>query len=130
MPGIADSDTIRVRPRQDTLLPEWALLSLHESVFVAEQISIQKRGAILSGLNTSVVGSLLLTVPPTNEQLDILYAVVKIMEPVDCTVEKVKKSIGRLEEYRAALITAAVTGQLEVADARPYRTGCARMAAC
>ncbi|MAA73151.1 MAG: restriction endonuclease subunit S [Salinisphaeraceae bacterium] len=114
VPGIADSDTIRVRPRHKELLPEWALLSLHESVFVEEQISVQKRGAILSGLNTSVVALLLLTVPPTNEQLDILYALDKVLPSFDDTVKKVRKSIASLEEYRAALITAAVTGQLEL----------------
>ncbi|MBN9342690.1 MAG: restriction endonuclease subunit S, partial [Comamonadaceae bacterium] len=39
LPGIADSDTIRIRPNLMQLVSGWALLLLHEAQFVAEQIS-------------------------------------------------------------------------------------------
>ena len=49
-PGIADSDTIRIRPNSLRLKPEWAVTLLHEANFVSEQIAAERRGAILSGL--------------------------------------------------------------------------------
>lgn len=111
-PGIADSDTIRIRPNHSRLLAEWALTLLHEAHFVSEQISAERRGAILSGLNTTVVGGLLFTAPPVDEQNNILSALDRILSRDDTIVAKVTETINRLVEYRAALITAAVTGKL------------------
>lgn len=112
-PGIIDSDTIRIRPDPKALLPEWALLLLHEASFVAAQIDATRRGAILSGLNTSVVGSLLLTMPPADEQAMIIERIKTSVEPLEDAAAKTTKAISHLAKYRAVLITAAVTGNME-----------------
>ncbi|MER9023240.1 hypothetical protein NKI01_11830 [Mesorhizobium sp. M0815] len=112
LPGIADSDTIRIRPNTSRLRPEWALLLLHEARFVSEQITAERRGAILSGLNTTVVGSLLFTVPPTAEQSQIIQQIDNEIGPIQNVVALIDTSISRLQEHRAALVTAAVTGQV------------------
>jgi len=115
IPGIIDSDTIRVRPCKDILLSEWALLSLQQSAYVSEQIAMMKRGAILSGLNTSVVGSLLLVVPPKLEQKEVLKNIKGFSAAIEKQNNVVTKTIAALQEYRSALITNAVTGQIKVA---------------
>ncbi|WP_200332955.1 hypothetical protein [Thiocystis violacea] len=111
-PGIADSDTIRIRPNRFRLMPEWALMLLHEAQFVSEQIAAERRGAILSGLNTTVVGSLIFTLPPETEQRELIDHLGALLSPIDVITEKVRGTIEKLAEYRSALITAAVTGQI------------------
>ncbi|WP_281269184.1 restriction endonuclease subunit S [Thiocapsa rosea] len=111
-PGIADSDTIRIRPNRLRLIPEWALLLLHEALFVSEQIAAERRGAILSGLNTAVVGGLILTLPPVTEQRALMDHLGALLSPIGAIAERVRDTIDKLVEYRAALITTAVTGQI------------------
>ncbi len=50
--------------------------------------------------------------PPMVEQLDIANALSKSLDDADCVGRKISESITALNEYRSALITAAVTGQL------------------
>jgi type I restriction enzyme S subunit len=112
LPGIIDSDTIRIRPDQRKLQSEWAILLLHDALFISAQIASERRGAILSGLNTTVVGALLLTLPPINEQIEVLNKIAPWVSSLDAAKSKIGKSIDRLNEYRAALITSAVTGKM------------------
>lgn len=112
LPGIADSDTIRIRPRRGMLSPGWAIALLHDAQFVADQIASERRGAILSGLNTTVVGSILFTVPPEKEQLDIVRKIEDEVRPIDNVVALIDSAMVKLREHRLVLITAAVTGQL------------------
>ncbi|WP_412033092.1 restriction endonuclease subunit S [Nitratireductor aquimarinus] len=112
VPGIADSDTIRIRPEPTRLKPEWALLLLHEAQFISEQIAAERRGAILSGLNTTVVGSLLFTVPPVDEQTNVIQGVRRSIDPIQHATDLICSSIVKLQEQRLALITAAVTGRV------------------
>lgn len=112
VPGIADSDTIRIRPNRGRLLPDWALTLLHEAQFVSEQIAAQRRGAILSGLNTAVVGGLIFTVPPVAEQRELMKELDALLYPIDAIAERIRETIDKLAEYRSALITSVVTGHI------------------
>ncbi|HHE8168212.1 TPA: restriction endonuclease subunit S [Pseudomonas aeruginosa] len=112
IPGIADSDTIRIRPKKRILIADWAITLLHDAQFVADQIASERRGAILSGLNTTVVGSIKLTVPPVDEQCLIILHVRDLVEPLDEAVALIESTENKLREHRTALITAAVTGQI------------------
>lgn len=112
--GIADSDTIRIRLNH-SLFSHWMLENtLQYASYVSEQIALEKRGAILAGLNTSIIDNLLIAVPPMNEQQKIAAFGTKMLEKNSSLKESLISSIDRLKEYRAALITAAVTGQINV----------------
>lgn len=112
--GIADSDTIRIRLNH-SLFSHWMLENtLQYASYVSEQIALEKRGAILAGLNTSIIDNLLIAVPPMNEQQKIAAFGTKMLEKNSSLRENLISSIDRLKEYRAALITAAVTGQINV----------------
>lgn len=50
--------------------------------------------------------------PPMVEQLDIADGLYKKLDDADCVGRRISESITGLYEYRSALITAAVTGQL------------------
>jgi type I restriction enzyme S subunit len=55
-------------------------------------------------------------VPPDLEQSEILAKVQIDLEKLDCVVRKTERSIELLKEHRSALITAAVTGQIDLRD--------------
>jgi type I restriction enzyme S subunit len=61
--------------------------------------------------------------PPLLEQLAIADYISRETQQLDRMVEKIEEAIERLHDYRAALITAAVTGKIDVrgqsADNRP-----------
>lgn len=59
----------------------------------------------------------LIPVPPLPEQRAIAAYLDRETAAIDALVAKVETAIERLQEYRAALITAAVTGQIDVREA-------------
>lgn len=60
---------------------------------------------------------IILPVPPEPEQVAIADHLDKKTATIDRLIRTVQEAIDRLQEYRSALITAAVTGQLEAGEA-------------
>ena len=58
--------------------------------------------------------SLKFPMPPIEQQADLVVEYDKQKRWTDSTIEKTESSIDRLREFRSALITAAVTGQIDV----------------
>ena len=82
------------------------------------------------GLGFSQVGEVRVPVPPPELQPEILRVIDQEMHKIDRLLERQSASIARLQEYRAALITAAVTGQIDVAaHSRPSETAPQRVVA-
>lgn len=59
---------------------------------------------------------LLVPVPPLTEQRRILEVIEQEVGSFPATMQRLSDSISRLQEYRQALITAAVTGQLDIGE--------------
>jgi len=55
--------------------------------------------------------------PPRDEQNNIVAFLEKETAHTDAIIAKVQESIARLKEYRTALISAAVTGRIDVREA-------------
>jgi len=53
-------------------------------------------------------------IPPLSEQHAIAAFLDRETAHIDNTIDKIKVSKGKLEEYRSALISAAVTGKIDV----------------
>jgi type I restriction enzyme, S subunit len=63
------------------------------------------------------VKSLWLPIPPYAEQRAIADYLDRAMGRIDAMVAKVEAAIERLQEYRTAVITAAVTGKIDARGA-------------
>ena len=91
----------------------YLLLLLLSSQFTALSVLEAERVA-MPKLNRETLGDLRMPVPPSREQeatADFLeYETAKI----DALVAKIETAIKRFQEYRTALITAAVTGKIDV----------------
>lgn len=78
------------------------------------QFSIGSGGAIQQHFNVSTAMDLVIPVPPTNEQESIAAHLAKQTAKIDTLTAEAQRAIDLLQERRTALISAAVTGQIDV----------------
>jgi type I restriction enzyme S subunit len=77
------------------------------------QYGLGSEGALQQHFNVETSKEVIVSLPPVEEQEAIAnYIVLTIQDEAD-RANKVQKSLALLDEYRAALITSAVTGQIE-----------------
>ncbi|MGH2510290.1 MAG: restriction endonuclease subunit S, partial [Ktedonobacteraceae bacterium] len=86
---------------------------LFNSDYGQEFLHLVKTGALHPHLNCGHVKFFDVLIPPMDEQLAISRQLDENLNAITGAVDAVQKSVERLTEYRAALITAAVTGQPE-----------------
>ena len=107
---------IRLRPR--VALTSWFLVSSLNSSAVRHQIELAaKTAAGIWKITGEDVQCLVIAVPPVPEQLQIEKWASYTTATIDALVAKVRDAIDRLKELRTALISAAVTGKIDVRDA-------------
>ncbi len=63
------------------------------------------------------VGQFVTPLPPLNEQHEIVGYINKKTAKIDALISKIHEAINKLQEYRTALISAAVTGKIDVREA-------------
>jgi type I restriction enzyme S subunit len=73
-----------------------------------------KQGAGQPNLNTDIVKSLRLGIPPLDEQRTIIESISELAKQFDTLIAEAQRAIDLLQERRTALISAAVTGQIDV----------------
>ena len=68
----------------------------------------------VTGINRNVIGHLRVSVPPAEQQREIAASVDRLADATSALVKRLTRQIDLLVEHRQALITAAVTGELEI----------------
>jgi type I restriction enzyme S subunit len=76
-------------------------------------------GTAQTNISVPIVQFMPVPRPPVNEQRAISDYLDGETAKLDRMMEKVEAAIDRLQEYRTALITAAVTGKIDVRGAAP-----------
>jgi len=107
-------DTARVAPRTGVDVG-WLVYALQSSPVFA-QLEAGAVGATIRGINIFSLKRASLPVPPREEQVVIRQHLDVQMHRLDELVASVREVTERLREYRSALITAAVTGQIDVRE--------------
>ncbi|MFO0589897.1 MAG: restriction endonuclease subunit S [Polyangiaceae bacterium] len=100
--------------RRPTVGSEWFLCWYLASEAASHQFSLGSGGAIQQHFNVSAASELIVTVPPPDEQLGIVAHVGRETRQLDTLVATAEHAIELLQERRTALISAAVTGQIDV----------------
>ncbi|MEZ0332121.1 MAG: restriction endonuclease subunit S [Methylophilaceae bacterium] len=80
------------------------------------QIDLSQSGSGREGLNFEALGNLNVPVPPLDEQLAITVHLEEINERSSLLLSEIRNSVAKLKERRAALITAAVSGQISLQE--------------
>lgn len=95
----------------EEILPEYLLLRLKSMTQELERLTF---GATLKTIGMPDVKTLATPVPPISEQLEIVEYVAKAVSRLEEMSMKTRKAVELLQERRSALISAAVTGQIDV----------------
>ena len=111
-PGIINPRLIRLRV-VDEVSPNY-LAEVLRSTVTFEQFSVLSRGGTMDVINIGTLSDIWVAVPPYSEQQTILGELQKLMREFDALVDEAVLSIELLRERRSALISAAVTGQIDV----------------
>ncbi|MDX2206023.1 MAG: hypothetical protein SFU57_00105 [Gemmatimonadales bacterium] len=118
-PGIIDSDTIRVRVDHSRLRRDYLAVLFHEAEYVKHQITQAQRGAILPGVNSTTISNIVLALPPMPEQAEIMESLVRGAAMFEEQIGSVQRAVELLVERRTSIISAAVTGQIDVRHLAP-----------
>ena len=105
-------DLLIVR-RSEELLSRFVYYYLNSNTATsqAEELSV---GAIQAHYNTSTLTQLVIPKIPTDEQRRIVIHLDAATAKIDALIAKIHQAIDHLKEFRTALISAAVTGKIDV----------------
>jgi type I restriction enzyme S subunit len=104
----------QVDPRR--AVPQYLALYL-SSVLGADQVALESHGSGRAMINLDIAKSLIIALPPITEQADVVRRFEKSVRDATQLADSLNRSIDLLLERREALITAAVSGQLEIPGA-------------
>ncbi|MDJ0736192.1 MAG: restriction endonuclease subunit S [Nostocaceae cyanobacterium] len=104
---------IRVRINKRKADPDY--LNLFISIpWVSSWLSLQSVGSTIDNLNTEIISMLPIILPPKEEQIEILRHIELKKYLFDKLIITIDRQIEKLQEYRQSLITAAVTGKINI----------------
>jgi type I restriction enzyme, S subunit len=83
---------------------------------VAEDLILKSVGSTMDNLNTEILGATRIPLPPRREQERIVARLTLGSARIVGLVAKNREAIDKLQEYRTALISAAVTGKIDVRE--------------
>ncbi len=98
------------------LLPEYLLLRLRSMTAELDRLTA---GATLKTIGMPDARTLVTPLPPLAEQQAIVDNVASISKDLDALLLDTNNAVGLLQERRSALISAAVTGQIDVRGLMP-----------
>ncbi len=110
---LCGTGSLRARPNKEIINPEY-LIWLITNSFASTWLSLMAVGTTMSNLNTAIVGDLPLPVPPLTEQNRIVAFINQNITHLDGLQIALGKMNDLLYERRAALITAAVSGKIDL----------------
>ncbi len=111
-PAMVKADCFRFRLDQGIAAPAYFAFQL--STAAAALDGALATGTTRARMNLSYTGDRAIILPPLEEQRAIATFLYRETGRIDTLIEKVEKSIDKLREYRTALISAAVTGKMDV----------------
>ncbi len=93
---------------------------LFQSVFFQEQLNlIGEKQSTRAYVGLVAQGDVYLPIPPKSEQKEIFSKINELVDKYDNLIKKSYSAITLLKERKAALISAAVTGKIDVRDWAP-----------
>lgn len=92
-----------------------------QTEFIRDYLKLESVGSTMDNLNTEILSKIPIPLPPIPEQQAIADYLDAQCAAMDNQRKNLEKSIELLREYRASLITHAVTGKIDVRDVAPLQ---------
>ena len=108
--AVGDFYVLRISSNVDDMFL-FQLLATREFISIVDSSTY---GTKMPRVNWDFMGNLKVPIPALREQSNIGSFIVKIVNKTDILVSNLKKMIELLKEYRSTLISAAVTGKIDV----------------
>jgi type I restriction enzyme S subunit len=113
--GMVVSTGFAVVQPEDELTTDYAAYALRAPYFV-ERVVANSKGVSFPAINESEMATYELAAPPEPEQRPIAAFLDRETARIDALLAKVREAIDLLKELRTALISAAVTGKIDVRE--------------
>jgi len=113
-PGIMHSHLIRIRANPKKCTQEFLVMLINSSHYLKSHFEQVSTGATMSGLLVPVIKSAFICLPPFKEQNLILEFLENEKPKIFSLMNSVKGQLEKLQEYRQALVSSAVTGKIDV----------------
>lgn len=122
IPVATNTCSVAVNQDMKALIPGPELTSEYLKYFIAGQqapllVEWRKQGATVESIEHAFLANSLMPVPPLLEQEAVTAVLDREAAKIDALVGKVSQALHRLTEYRTAVISAAVTGKIDVREA-------------
>ena len=113
---LCGTGSIGVRISYCGIEPEFLIQTL-QALWVGEYLSAFSVGTTMANLNTGILKSIPIALPPHAEQTSIVEYLDNATTGIDTAITRARRQIELVEEYRTRLTADAVTGQIDVRDA-------------
>jgi type I restriction enzyme S subunit len=112
--GILHPCLMRIQINNERLLSPLLVHIIQNSSLFKSQIELLSNATTIEVIYSDTIRKLIIPCPPLPEQVIILRYLDQETSKIDSLISKVKEAIEKLKEYRTALISAAVTGKIDV----------------
>jgi type I restriction enzyme S subunit len=102
-----------LRPNPKELVSEYLLRSIYGPQ-IRDRIEAKSKGSTVGHLRVGEVGELPILLPPVSEQCEISDFLTRELHKCSILCTEAELAIDLLQERRTALISAAVTGKIDV----------------
>ena len=114
--GVCVGEFLVLRSRDDNIAPSYLEFWLRSKP-VIDAIDASTFGAKMPRADWRFIGSMSFPLPPFSEQIAISAYLQKAIGKIDATINRSRRQIDLLREYRERLIDDVVTGKLDVREA-------------
>lgn len=104
-----------IRPHRGKILPRFLFYVMHAPSF-QDQVRQGWSAGTQPNIGMDVIERLRIAAPDLETQRKIVMALDRETAEIDALIAKVRQAIEKLREYRTALISAAVTGKIDVRE--------------
>jgi type I restriction enzyme, S subunit len=117
---LCGTGSLLMRPRVNLCAPSF-LNKVLSTYGVRDWLLLESVGTTMDNLNTSILSRIPLPIPVLSEQYNIITYLDRETAKVDALVSRIRDGIEKLKEYSTALISAAVTGKIDVRDENAFQ---------
>ncbi|EFA68245.1 restriction endonuclease subunit S [Cylindrospermopsis raciborskii] len=117
--GVSTTELLALKPSQD-VNGKFLFFQLIAEGFI-DQVNSFTYGTKMPRVGPEQITNLFIPLPPLPEQQAIAQFLDRETAKIDTLVAKTRTSIEKLKEYRTALISAAVTGKIDVREEVPIQ---------